>query len=58
MSDPKNDQSQYRHPWRNEEEENVTVDTNVQKSMIINHIATILRKSKQKDTQTGESEEE
>ena len=48
MSDPKNDQSQYRHPWRNEEEENVTVDTNVQKSMIINQIATILRKSKQK----------
>ena len=31
MSDPQNDQSQYRHPWRNEEEESVTVDTNVQK---------------------------
>lgn len=58
MSDPKNDQSQYRHPWRNEEEENATVDTNVQKTMIINQIATILRKSKQKDTRTGESEEE
>ncbi len=58
MSDPKNDQSQYRHPWRNEEEESVTVDNNVQKSMIISQIANILRKRKKKDKQAEESEEE
>ena len=58
MSDPKNDQSQYRHPWRNEEEESVTVDTNVQKNMIINQIANILRKRKKQNAQADESEEE
>jgi hypothetical protein len=58
MSDPKNDQSQYRHPWRNEEEESVITDTNVQKSMIINQIANILRKRKKQDAQAEETEEE
>lgn len=58
MSDPKNDQSQYRHPWRIEEEENETIDTNVQKSMIISLIANILRKRKKKDALAEESEEE
>jgi hypothetical protein len=58
MSDPKKDQSQYRHPWRNEEEENETIDTNVQKNMIVSLIANILRKRKTRDAQTEESEEE
>lgn len=58
MSDPKNDQSQYRHPWRNEEEESVITDTNVQKDMIINQIANILRKRKKQDAQAEEAEEE
>ncbi len=58
MSDPQKDESQYRHPWRNEEEENLTTDTNVQKDMIINQIANILRKRKKKENEAQESEEE
>ncbi len=58
MSDPQKDESLYRHPWRNEEEESLTTDTNVQKDMIINQIANILRKRKKKDNQAQESEEE
>lgn len=58
MSDPKKDESRYRHPWRDEEEESVTVDTNVQKNMIISQIANILRKRKKKAAEVEESEEE
>jgi len=58
MFDPQKDESQYRHPWRNEEEESVTMDTNIQKETLINHIANILRKSKKKGSQVQESEEE
>lgn len=57
MSDPKKDETTDRHPWRNEEEESVTTDTNVQKEMIINQIAYILRKSKKKGNNTETTEE-
>lgn len=57
MLDPRNDESQDRHPWRNEEKESQTMDCNIQKETIINHIANILRKSKKKGSQVQESEE-
>jgi hypothetical protein len=57
MFDPENDEPQYRHPWRNEEEEHLTTDTNIQRELIINQVANILRKSKQKGSQTQEREE-
>lgn len=58
MSEPKKNESDNRHPWRNEEEENRTIDTNIQKEMIINQIANILRKSKKKANEAEDSEEE
>lgn len=58
MVDPQKDEAQYRHPWRIEEEESLTVDPNIQRETIISHIANILRKSKKKDRQTQESGEE
>ena len=58
MFDPQKDETHYRHPWRNEEEESPTTDTNIQKDMLINQIANILRKRKKKRNQAQESEEE
>ena len=57
MFDPQKNESQYRHPWRNEEEESLTTDPKIQRELIINQIANILRKGKQKDSQAQESEE-
>lgn len=57
MFDPQENESQYRHPWRNEEEESLTTDPNIQRELIINQIANILRKGKQKGSQAQESEE-
>ena len=56
MSDPKKDESMDRHPWRKDEEENLSTDPGIQKEMIINQIANILRKSKKKGSQTENNE--
>ncbi|NMC34722.1 MAG: hypothetical protein GYA36_20045 [Veillonellaceae bacterium] len=58
MFDPQKDESQYRHPWRNEEDESLNTDPKIQKDLIINQIANILRKRKKKGDQAQEIEEE
>ena len=58
MSEPKKDESHYRHPWHNEEEENITTDTNIQKEMLISQIANILRKRKKKGPEPEPKEED
>lgn len=58
MSDPKKDESMDRHPWRKDEGENLTTDPGIQKEMIINQIANILRKSKKKGSSIEQIENE